>query len=97
VAVHGDDERCRLAVRAQPGAKRGGLLGMWQERVRVAVAAPPVDGKANVALERYFAELCELALRDVRVVAGQTHRDKTIALAAPRAVVLAALAEAWPE
>ena len=65
-ALSGGDGALRLSLRVQPGAKRSGLVGVWQHRLRLAVAAPPVDGKANEAVERAIAELCEIPRRDDR-------------------------------
>lgn len=67
---------------------------MWQDRVRIAIAAPPADGKANATLERFLADACGLPQRDVQLVGGLSHRDKTVQLRAARAAVLAGLAQA---
>ena len=45
-----------ISVRAQPGARRTAIVGVHDEALKVAVQAPPVDGKANAALEEALAE-----------------------------------------
>lgn len=79
-------------MRAQPGARRDAVVGMWQDRVKIAVAAPPVDGKANAALIRFVAGFCGVPVRDVDLVAGAGHRDKTLRIVADLADVVDALA-----
>lgn len=64
---------------------------MWQDRVKIAIAAPPVDGKANAALIRFVASFCGVPARDVDLVGGAGHRDKTLRIAADRADVVDAL------
>lgn len=96
-ALSGHDGAVRLHLRVQPGARRSGLVGVWKQRLRLAVAAPPVDGKANEAVERAVAELCDLPRRDVELVAGISSRDKTVAVAAPLAAVRTALERALAE
>lgn len=92
--VRGCDGRVQILVRAQPGAKRSVIVGLLGDRVKVAVQAPPVDGKANAALLAFFAELLDLPKQAVTLGAGQTSRDKRIDVAAPLALVIERLAAA---
>jgi len=70
-----------LRLRVSPGAKRSGVNGPYGEgAVRLAVSAPPVDGKANAEVERFLAELAGLPRGSVRVVGGAASRDKTVLL-----------------
>jgi uncharacterized protein YggU (UPF0235/DUF167 family) len=49
-------EGCVLPVRAQPGARKAGVLGEQAGALKVAVTAPPEDGRANRALVEVLAE-----------------------------------------
>lgn len=95
-AVSGRDGAVQIAVRAQPGAKRSAVLGMHGARIRIAVQAPPVDGKANEALERFVAEQLGLPRARVAVSAGSSSRDKRLSIDAGLAETLARLAELLP-
>lgn len=70
----------RVAVRAQPGARKTALAGVFGEgdaaQLKVAVQAPPVEGKANAALERFLAELFKVARSRVELVQGSLNRNK---------------------
>jgi uncharacterized protein (TIGR00251 family) len=96
-AVRGHDGAVQILVRAQPGAKRSVLVGLHGDRLKVAIHAPPVDGKANDALLAFFADLLDLPKRAVTLGAGQTSRDKRVDvdanLAAVDARITAALAK----
>ena len=69
----------KLSLRVQPGAKRSALLarlasGEW----KVAVAAPPVEGKANEAVIELVSELLGVKRRQVTVARGTSSRFKTV-------------------
>jgi uncharacterized protein (TIGR00251 family) len=76
--LSGRDGEVRLRVRVQPGAKRSGVLGPHGDRLKLAVQAPPVDGKANEAVCGLVADLLQLPARAVVVESGATGRDKTL-------------------
>jgi uncharacterized protein (TIGR00251 family) len=70
----------RLRVRVAPGAARSEVVGRHGAGWKLRVSAPPVDGRANDAVERLLADALALPVRDVGVVSGHGARDKTVAL-----------------
>jgi uncharacterized protein len=84
---------CALSVRAQPNARRAGVLGVWNTSLRVAVTARAADGRANTALVETLAELLGLPRAKVAIVAGARARLKTVRLEAAPQIVRARLAE----
>lgn len=73
-----------LAVRAQPGAKRTAIVGAYGDgdaaQLKIAVQAPPVEGRANEALIAFLAEKFELPKRSVELVSGELSRSKVFLL-----------------
>lgn len=67
-----------LLLHVQPGARRAGIIGLHGERLKIAVTAPPVDGKANRQIEKLLAGVCGCAARDIAVVAGHGARQKRV-------------------
>ncbi len=65
-------------VRAQPRASKTEMAGEYAGALRLRIAAPPVDGKANDECRRFFAKLFEVPSRNVEIVAGDSSRDKII-------------------
>ena len=55
-AFRRDGDGTVVKLRIQPGAKRSAVCGMYGEALKVAVKAPPVDGRANAALREFLAE-----------------------------------------
>lgn len=78
-----------LAVKVKPNARADALLGWDGDTLLVAVAAPPVDGKANAALVRFLGRLLGLAPSRLEVVRGTSSRIKHVAV--PEGVDLGAL------
>jgi uncharacterized protein (TIGR00251 family) len=65
-----------LPVRAQPGARRGGILGERAGALRVAITAAPERGKANEALRTALAEVLQVKASQVILLSGDSSRDK---------------------
>ena len=69
-----------LAVRAQPGAKKTSIKGIYGEgaaaQLKIAVQAPPVEGRANEALIAFLAETFGVAKSAVELVSGELSRSK---------------------
>jgi uncharacterized protein len=69
----------RLPVRVQPGARRTALLGRLETgEWKLAVNAPPEDGRANDAVVELLAELLGLKRRQVIVARGHSSRGKLV-------------------
>jgi hypothetical protein len=73
-----------LAVRAQPGAKKTAITGVYGEgtaaQLKIAVQAPPLEGRANSALVAFLAETFDLPKRRVELVSGELSRSKVFLL-----------------
>ena len=76
VAISEHPEGCVLPVRAQPGARKAGVKGEQGGALKLAVTAPPEDGRANEALVTLLRELFGLKRSQVELIAGPTSRDK---------------------
>jgi uncharacterized protein (TIGR00251 family) len=76
IAVREHPEGCVLPVRAQPGARKAGVLGEQAGALRVAVTAPPEDGRANKALVEALREALGVKRSQVELLGGETSRDK---------------------
>ena len=66
----------RIRVAAQPGAARSEIVGEHDGCLKLRVAAPPVDGRANDEIAQWLAGRLDLPKRSVRLVAGASARRK---------------------
>ena len=69
-------EGCILPVRAQPGARKCGATGEHDGALKIAVTAPPEDGRANKAIVEALRDLLDLKRSQVEMLSGETSRDK---------------------
>ena len=73
-----DGETLVLVLHVQPGAKRTQISGLHGEALKIRLAAPPVDGKANEALLSFIAETFAVPQRDVELLRGGQSRHKMV-------------------
>ncbi len=78
------DEDLLLHCHLQPGAKRSEFAGEHGGRLKLRIAAPAVEGKANAALIAFLAKAFGVAKRAVAIEAGELGRQKTLRIAAPQ-------------
>ena len=69
-----------LDLHVQPGAARSEFAGKHGERIKVRLAAPAVEGRANAALVEFLAEHFGVPRRSVRIVSGLKSRRKRVAI-----------------
>lgn len=72
------DTGWRLAIRAQPGARRTEVAGPYGEALKIRIAAPPTDDRANRELVRFIAAGLDVPRRAVAIVSGHSSRDKQV-------------------
>ena len=69
-----------LTLHVQPGAKRTDVAGLHGEALKIRLAAPPIEGRANEALLRFIAESFGVTLRQVELKQGGQSRHKIVAI-----------------
>jgi len=89
-----------LDLHVQPGARRSATAGQHGSRLKLAIAAPPVDGRANDALVRWLAQQCDCRRAQLSLAAGAASREKTVRIeggaALARVIVQRLTAQAEP-
>ncbi|HEU0188288.1 MAG TPA: DUF167 domain-containing protein [Gallionellaceae bacterium] len=72
------DGRILLTLHVQPGAKRTAVAGLHGEALKIRLAAPPIEGRANEALLRFIADFFRVPLRNVELKQGEQSRHKRV-------------------
>lgn len=75
----------QFSLRVQPRASRNAIVGTMGDAVKLAITAPPVDGKANQAVVEYLSDLFRVPKSSIVIVSGETGRNKLIAIRGMRA------------
>jgi uncharacterized protein (TIGR00251 family) len=76
--VVGRDGALLLTLRVQPGAKKDAVAGRCGNALKIRLAAPPVDGKANAALLVFLARWLQIPKSAISLKSGQTSRQKVV-------------------
>jgi uncharacterized protein (TIGR00251 family) len=79
--VRADAAGVTLDILVQPRASRSRVLGVHADRLKIQLAAPPVDGEANAALVELLASVLGVRKSDVEILRGDTGRRKTVRVA----------------
>ncbi|ENM5826269.1 YggU family protein [Vibrio metoecus] len=77
----GDDLLLRLYI--QPKASRDSIVGLHGEELKIAITAPPIDGKANAHLSKFLAKQCKVAKGSVVIEKGELGRHKQVRILQP--------------
>jgi uncharacterized protein (TIGR00251 family) len=72
------DGAVTIKVKVQPRAPRTEIVGEHAGAIKLRLAAPPVDGKANEECRRFLAKLFEVSATSVEIISGDSSRDKVI-------------------
>jgi len=89
----GDD--LEIDVHAQPGARKTEIKGLHGNAIKIRLAAPPVDGKANDALIDFVAAALQVPRRRCALVSGHASRQKRLRIEAPDRARAEQLLSAW--
>ena len=82
------ERQTTLTLHIQPGAKKTEVVGIHGDALKIRLAAPPVDGKANAALIAFVADRLGLARSAVSLKSGQSSRRKVLEVTAAPADTL---------
>lgn len=67
-----------FAVKVHPRARKNAITGVVGDAVKLALTAPPVEGKANWAVIEFFADLFAIPRSSVTIASGETSRNKIV-------------------
>jgi len=73
-----DGDVLSLTLHVQPGAKRTEISGLHGEALKIRLAAPPIEGRANEALLRFIADTFGVPMRQVELKQGGQSRHKVV-------------------
>ena len=82
-AITRDDDDLILRLYIQPKASRDKIVGLHGDELKVAITAPPVDGKANSHLTKYLSKQFKVAKGQITIEKGELGRHKQVRIASP--------------
>jgi uncharacterized protein len=85
IPVHESADGVTFAVKVQPRARKNAIGGTLGDALKLALTAPPVDGRANEACVEFFAKLLKVPRSSVTIASGHSGRRKIIRVTGLRA------------
>jgi len=81
IPIHDTSAGVIFSVKVHPHAKKNAITGELGDALKLALTAPPVDGRANQACIDFFANLLDVPRSSVTIASGETNRKKVIRVA----------------
>jgi len=81
IPLHESVKGTAFAVKVHPRARKNAITGVVGDALKLALTAPPVDGKANQAVIEFFADLFAIPRASVTIASGETSRNKVVRIA----------------
>lgn len=75
---HIKDNSFFISVLIQPNSKKTEIQGIHDNKLKIRIHSPPVDGKANEEVIRYFSKILEIKKNQVDIIKGHTDKNKLI-------------------
>ena len=81
IAIQESAKGVTFAVKVHPRARKNAITGTVGDALKLALTAPPVEGKANQAVIEFFADLFAIPRSSVTIASGETSRNKIVLIA----------------
>jgi uncharacterized protein len=81
IPIHESAKGTTFALKVHPRARKNAITGIVGDALKLALTAPPVEGKANQAVIEFFSDLFQIPRSSVTIASGETSRNKVIRIA----------------
>ncbi len=81
IPIRSTSSGASFAVKVQPRARKNAVCGEVGDALKISLTAPPLEGRANQALNEFLAQLLNLPRSSIKIAAGQNSRRKVVAIA----------------
>ena len=85
-AVSMEQKDLLLKIYVQPKASRDQIVGIHGDELKIVITAPPIDGKANAYLQKYFSKIFKVPKGNIAILKGELGRHKLIKVISPRMI-----------
>jgi uncharacterized protein len=80
ISIRDTPQGATFVVRVQPRARKNAIVGELGDALKLALTAPPVEGRANEACIEFLAEFLKVPRSSITIAAGQTSRNKVVCI-----------------
>ncbi len=75
-----------LQLYIQPKASRDQIMGLHGDELKIAITAPPIDGKANAHLSKFLSKQFKVAKSQIEIIKGELGRHKQVKIYSPKVI-----------
>ncbi len=86
-----EEAGCTFHVRVQPRSRCNEIAGLHGDALKIRLTAPPIEGKANQALQKFLARQLRVPASAIEILTGHTSRQKQVHVAGVPAEAIRAL------
>ena len=76
--IKSQGENIILNLYIQPNSSKNEIVGLWKDKLKVKIAAPPHQGKANKRLIEFLSQLFKIKKSQVKILRGEKSREKVV-------------------
>ena len=80
IPIHDTPAGARFQIKVHSRARKNAITGVVGEAIKLAIIAPPAEGRANQACIRFLAEFLNVPRSSVTIAAGESSRKKVVAV-----------------
>jgi uncharacterized protein (TIGR00251 family) len=80
ISIRDTPQGATFVVRVHPRARKNAIVGELGDALKLALTAPPIEGRANVACIEFLAEFLKVPRSSITIAAGQTSRNKVVCI-----------------
>ena len=81
IPIRDTPQGATFVIRVQPRARKNAIIGQVGDALKLALAAPPIEGRANMSCIEFLAEFLKVPRSSITIAAGETSRNKVIRIA----------------
>jgi uncharacterized protein (TIGR00251 family) len=81
IPLHETAQGISFSIKVHPRARKNAITGVVGNALKLALTAPPVEGRANQAVIEFFADLFQIPRSSVTIASGETSRNKIVRIA----------------
>jgi uncharacterized protein (TIGR00251 family) len=81
ISIRDTPQGATFAIRVHPRARKNAIVGELGDVLKLALTAPPVEGRANEACIEFLAEFLKVPRSSITIAAGEASRNKVIRVA----------------
>jgi uncharacterized protein (TIGR00251 family) len=79
--IKNNNKGIHIFLHVIPNAKKSEIIGNYNNRLKIKISSPPVDGSANKEIIKFFSKLLKTSKNNIKIIKGENSREKELFIA----------------